>query len=298
MNPLNITMTTNKTINAIFGVDTSLPNADYRFQNTLASSIGTPPDLQNIGVGNSFQSDIVDGFARVVYRFPLNNGLWLQPTTNTIPSNVWSMVFLMRLDDVSGYRRIVDTKTPASEYGLYVQSGYLNLYPYGQAGGTPISASNYVQIVLTRDETNLVRCYVNAAQQFSAVDSANFFVIGGNTNAIRFFIDNAGENTGGDVARIRLFNHAFTPEQVPLLDRLPGVVGGGPLQFLAPVDYSNGVLRVSATLTPNVNYQIQASTNLTNWATIQNLVSPTSPVLITDTNASNFIHRFYRGVTP
>jgi large repetitive protein len=298
MNPLDITMNTNKTILAIFGVDTSLPNADYRFQNTLASSIGTPPDLENIGAGNSFQSDIVDGFARVVYRFPLNNGLRLFPTTNTIPSNVWSMVFLVRYDNVVSYRRTVDTKMPPSEYGLYVLDGRLSFYPYVTAPAATVAASNYVQMVLTRDETNLVRGYINGVQQFAVVDASSYLVVGGTNYGLRFFIDNGGENSGGDVARIRLFNKALTPEQVPLLDRLPGVAGGGPLQFLAPVNYSNGVLRVSASLTPNFNYQIQASTNLTNWATIQNVISPVSPVLITDTNASNYLHRFYRGVTP
>jgi hypothetical protein len=298
MNPLDITMNTNKTIQAIFGVDTSLPNADYRFQNTLASSIGTPPDLENVGAGNSFQSDIVDGFARVVYRFPLNNGLRLFPTTNTIPSNVWSMVFLVRYDTVSSYRRMVDTKMPPSEYGLYVYNGNIYLYPYVLGPGTTIAPSNYVQVVLTRDETNMMRGYVNGVQQFSVVDASSYLVIGGTNYGLRFFIDNGAENSGGNVARIRLFNKALTPEQVPLLDRLPGAAGGGPLQFLAPVDYSNGVLRVSASLTPNFNYQIQASTNLTNWATIQNVISPISPVLITDPNASNYTYRFYRGVTP
>jgi len=299
MNPLDVVMNTNKTIIAIFGADTSLPNADYRFQNTLASSIGTPPDLQNIGAGNSFQSEIVDGFARVVYRFPQGNGLLLLPTTNTIPSNVWSMVLLFRFDAVSGYRRVVDTKLPPGENGLYVYNGKLNFYPVASSAGAPIAASNYVQVVLTRDETNLVRGYVNGAQQFAALDDSQYLVIGGTNSGLRFFIDNAGENAGGAVARIRLFNTVLTPEQVPLLDRLPGAAGGGPLQFATPtLSYSNGVLRVSASLTPNFNYQIQASTNLTNWATIQNINSASSPVLFTDTNASNYLNRFYRGVTP
>jgi uncharacterized repeat protein (TIGR02543 family) len=298
-NPLNVTMTTNKTITAIFGVDPTTPNADYRFQNTLASSIGTPPDLQNVSAGNSFQTEIVDGFSRVIYRFPLGNGLFLQPTTNTIPSNVWSMVLLFRFDAVSGYRRVVDTKNPAGENGLYVTDGHLYFYPSGYGTPVSIAASNYVQVVITRDETNLVRGYVNGAPQFSFVDSSQIGVISGVPPRLRFFIDNAGENSGGAVARIRLYDHAFTPEQVPLLDRLPGSFpGGGPLQFIYPMYYSNGAFWLTATLTPNFNYQIQASTNLTNWATITNVLSPSSPVLIRDAGSGSFSNRFYRGITP
>ncbi len=298
--PLNVTMTTNKTVNAIFGVNPALPNADYRFQTTLASSVGTPPDLQNVAPGNSFQSEIVDGFARAVYRFPLGNGVFLQPTTNTIPSNVWSMVLLFRFDATNSYRRVVDTKNPASEGGLYVLDGRTYFYPVANASSPSIAASNYVQVVLTRDETNFVRGYVNGVQQFATPDNSQYLVISGLTNRIRFFIDNSGENSAGSVARIRLYDQAFTPEQVPFLDRLPGSPPGmgGPLQFIAPMYHSNGLFRMTVSLTPNFNYQVQASTNLTNWATFTNVVSPVSPVLITDPNTSSYSNRFYRGITP
>jgi hypothetical protein len=80
---------------------------------------------------------------------------------------------------------------------------------------------------------------------------------------------------------------------------LPGSFpGGGPLQFIYPMYYSNGAFWLTATLTPNFNYQIQASTNLTNWATITNVLSPSSPVLIRDAGSGSFSNRFYRGITP
>ena len=246
---LLVTMTTNKTVTAIFGVNPSLPNADYRFQNTLASSVGTPPNLQNIGAGNSFQSDLVDGFSRVVYRFPLGNGLLLQPATGVIPSNVWSMVLLFRYDAVNGYRRLVDTKSPPSESGLYLLNGGLYFYPVANGPASIIAPSNYVQVVLTRDETNLVNGYVNGVKQFSVVDNSSYLVLGGTTNGLRFFIDNAGENSGGDVARLRLFDKALTPEQVPLLDRSPGSPGGSaaPLTFISPLSYAGGILTLTVT---------------------------------------------------
>jgi hypothetical protein len=287
-------------VNAIFGIDPSLPNADYRFQNTLASSVGTPPDLQDVSAGNSFQSDLVDGFSRVVYRFPQNDGVFLQPAANTIPSNVWTMVLLFRFDTVAGFRRVIDTKNPASEFGLYINGGFLQFYPSGSGPAAAIAPSNYVQVVLTRDETNLVRGYVNGVQQFAIVDSSQYLVIGGSPARIRFFVDNAAENSGGAVARIRLYDHAFTPEQVPLLDRTPGSPGGqgAPLQFVQPMFYSNGLFRMTISFTPNFNYQIQGSTDLSNWTTFTNVISPVSPLLITDPNAGTHTNRFYRGITP
>jgi len=47
-----------------------------------------------------------------------------------------------------------------------------------------------------------------------------------------------------------------------------------------------------------VPYRIQASTKLTTWATMSNLNSATSTILITDPQAGSFTRRFYRGVTP
>ncbi|MDB6111575.1 MAG: hypothetical protein JWR69_3325 [Pedosphaera sp.] len=293
-NPLTVTMNSHKSITAIFGIDPSLPNADYRFQNNLASSIGTPPNLQDIGVGNSFQSDLVDGFAGVVYRFPQGNGLLLSPSAGVVPTNVWSMVLLFRYDTVSGYRRIVDTKNPPGEFGLYVQSGNLYFYPSAGGSGSPMTASNYVQVVMTRDATNLVSGYLNGVKQFSFVDNANYGTISGSPAGFRFFIDNGAENSGGAVARIRLYDHVLTPEQVPLLDRLPG--GVLPLQFVQPMYYSNAVLHLTANVTPGTPYQILASTNLVDWVTITNVNAAASPVMIVDPQAGNFPRRFYRGV--
>ena len=295
-NPLNVTMTGHKTINVVFGINPLLPNADYRFQNSLMSSIGTPPNLQDIGAGNNFQSEIVNGFARVIYRFPAGNGLQLRPTTGVIPSNVWSMVIFFRFDAVTGWRRIVDFKSPQTEFGLYNLGGNLHFYPVFGGNTAPILASNYVQVVLTRNETNLVRGYVNGVQQFSFIDSANYAVIGGTNYILRFFKDDSGDIGSGAVSRIRLYDHELTPEQVPLLDQVPG--GAIPLVFISPTSYLGGVARMNAQLTPGFPYLIQATTNFVNWIDITNIVSGSTPVQIADPNAAPFRYRFYRGVTP
>jgi hypothetical protein len=45
-------------------------------------------------------------------------------------------------------------------------------------------------------------------------------------------------------------------------------------------------------------YPIQASADLTNWVTLTNLTLSSPSGQFTDTNAPNFLHRFYRAVDP
>ena len=206
------------------------------------------------------------------------------------------MVIFFRFDAVTGWRRIVDFKSPQTEFGLYNLSGNLYFYPVIGGSTAPILASNYVQVVLTRNETNLVRGYVNGVQQFSFIDSANYAVIGGTNNILRFFKDDSGDIGSGAVSRIRLYDHELTPEQIPLLDRVPG--GAVPLVFIAPTTYVGGVARLNAQLTPGFSYLIQATTNFVDWITISNVVSGTTPVQLVDPQAGQFRYRFYRGVLP
>src|SRR5262245_47887043 len=83
--------------------------ADYGFQNTLTSSVGSAPPLVAIGpLPNAFVSDTVEGASRTVLAFPPDDGLALSPTTSLLRSDRYSIVITFRLDTVMGYRRILD----------------------------------------------------------------------------------------------------------------------------------------------------------------------------------------------
>src|SRR2546423_9578163 len=74
--------------------------ADYQFQNTRNSSVGSSV-LADTGVGsNTFQNDNVDGNSRTVLRFIQNNGLRLSQATTVIPNNSYTIVMLFKLDNV------------------------------------------------------------------------------------------------------------------------------------------------------------------------------------------------------
>lgn len=200
--------------------------ADYRFQNTLSSSVGAAPALTTIGPGtNTFTTATVDGASRRLLSFPEGNGLKLSPTTGVVSSDAYTIVVLFEFDSVSGYRRIVDFKNGTSDNGLYVHDGKLEFFPHASGAAAPLAANRYVQVVLTRNASSKeVVGYVDGVQQFSFTDSSNDAVIDANDN-LRFFKDNASggastEHSAGSVGRVRLYNGALTPSEVGALDRL------------------------------------------------------------------------------
>jgi hypothetical protein len=67
--------------------------------------------------------------------------------------------------------------------------------------------------------------------------------------------------------------------------------------FLAPAAQS-GSVNLSLISAPGFTYQIQANTNLmlTNWTALTNIVSTNGTIQFSDTNASNFLRRYYRAV--
>jgi hypothetical protein len=293
-NPLSITMNGHMNIIPVFGI-TNQPTADYQFQNNLHSSVGNPPDLTNIAAGNSFVTDIVDGFPQTVYRFPQDSSVALTPANGVIPTNIYTIAMLFSFDNVSGWRRILDVKNPPSDYGLYALNGQLNFFPTGASGPSNIVASNYVQVVMTRDASSNVVAYLNGVQQFSFVDNANYATLAGSPQLLRFFKDDTTEDSSGTVARIRLYDKVMPAAQVATLDR--EISGPAALKFVRPFYYSNRVMYLTLQVTPNVTYTIQASTNLINWVDITNVTSPNPLVLISDPQTANFPRRMYRGVT-
>jgi hypothetical protein len=84
--------------------DAATLRAEYRFQGDLASEIASAPDLANIGQGNSFASERINGLGlQSVLRFPEGNGLSLNTTGLVNPTNN-SVVMVFRLASTSGYR--------------------------------------------------------------------------------------------------------------------------------------------------------------------------------------------------
>jgi hypothetical protein len=189
--------------------------ADCRFANSLASSVGTAPDLAVVGHGTSAFSD--EGvLGRTVLSFAGGRGLSLTRTAGFIDSAEYTIELLFRVDDLKGYRKIVDFKKGSDDGGLYSLEGCLDFYPRPPAAAATIEADSYVQVVLTRDASATVAGYVNGVRQFSFRDAGEFAVIDAH-DTLRFFRDDSvteGEYSSGAVYRIRLYDRPLTADEV------------------------------------------------------------------------------------
>ena len=209
--------------------------ADYQFQNTLESSAGSAPPLTEVvrkGTTAEFVTDTVMGVSRQVWDFPEGHGLALQSANNYI-GNFYSIVMLVKLDDITGYNKLIDFRHFSDQdSGLYVLNSNLNAYGCGGGSSTsnPISSGTYHQIVMTRDTTKKIRLYVDGAQVATSEDTADGCSMGAAT-AVHFLIDEAsscsGDATGceeaaGRLARLRIYNGALTSAEVAGLDTVPG----------------------------------------------------------------------------
>ena len=188
---------------------------DYRFDRTLESSCCGAPALTDLGP-NTFAEDAVDGSRRIVLAFPLSSGVSMP--AGVIPSDSYSIAVQFRLQEVSGYRRLVDFSTSSSDRGLYNLSGQLNFYPIvtGTSSPPPIAVNTYPHVVLTRDAAGRVVGYVDGDEQISFTDSGGDAVFPPGTD-VRFFKDDTvigGEESAGAVARIRVYDGALTPAEV------------------------------------------------------------------------------------
>jgi hypothetical protein len=194
------------------------PTADYLFQNSLVSSVGTAPDLLEVEGGSGVFT--VDGTTGVtVLRFAGGKGLALAPTSRLVPTYEYSIELLFRLDLLVGYRKLVDFKNGTADDGLYVQDGCLTFYPKEQQAATLIGTDTYVQVILTRDSTDRVVGYVNGVRQFGFADRGGLAEVSGK-RTLRFFVDDLttiGEHPSGTVSQIRLFDQPLTANEVALL---------------------------------------------------------------------------------
>jgi hypothetical protein len=201
------------------------PTADYRFQDSFGSSVGSARELVLLGPGiDTFVTDVVDGTSRRVWRFPSSNGLALSTDQATTTPYAWSMAVLFRFDTTSGYRRVFDLSAGLSETGLYVLDGRLSFYPRATGTAAPISPGAWVQVVLTRDSGGSMAGYVNGVQHLRFTDTANEGVI--SQGQLRWFWDNTvgcctNESSAGAAARIRLWKRALSASEVAGLGRLP-----------------------------------------------------------------------------
>ena len=195
--------------------------ASYSLQGSRASQTAGAPDLADIGPGNRFATETVDGAARQVLKFPKGGGVSLK-TTGLVDPDSHSVVMTFRLADADGYRRLLDFKAGASDDGLYDASGKTSLYGGDYLGFShdPAIGSSYVQVALTSEATaagsQWTTVYVDGVPVSAATTAQGFDLRSG---VLRFFKDNVGasgrgEESAGAVACILIYDGALTVHEV------------------------------------------------------------------------------------
>lgn len=193
--------------------------ADYRFESSLADSVGAATELTAIGApGAVFIDEAVLGQTRPVLTFDRGGGLELTPASVAIGSE-YTIELVFRFDRLEGYAKILDFNNATADSGLYSLDGRMDFFPVATGLGTVVEVDSYARVVLTRDATDNVVAYVNGARQLSFRDTGDIAVIDAN-NTLRIFSDDtvtADEDSGGAVSRIRLYDGPLSASAVAAL---------------------------------------------------------------------------------
>ena len=193
--------------------------ADYRFENSLADSVGAAAELSAIGAdATGFIDEAVLGQTRPVLTFDRGSGLALTPASAVIGSE-YTIELVFRFDRLDGWVKIVDFNDATEDCGLYSLDGRMDFWPITTGFGAALEADSYAHVVLTRDATDTVVAYVNGARQLSFHDTGDIAVIDAN-DTLRLFSDDTvtpNEDSAGAVSRIRLYDGPLTASEVAAL---------------------------------------------------------------------------------
>lgn len=192
----------------------------YQLQGSLASAVGGAPALTALGPGNRFVRETVDGVNRQVLRFPKGGGLALS-TSGLVDPRSYSVVLLFRLDELRGFRRILDFSDSTADNGFYDYSG--NAVIYGSDGGATRSGivfdESYAQAILTSapaGDSQRVVAYVNGTEVVAATAPKDFDLGPG---TLRLFQDNVkgpagGEESAGALACLLVYDGVLSAEEI------------------------------------------------------------------------------------
>lgn len=191
--------------------------ADYRFEGSLKSSVGSVGGLVREGPAGQFLIKRVKGSKEGVWQWPVGTGLRLDGAHAAVGpgKGTYTFVMLVRLDAVDGYRKLIHFKDLSDDNGIYVDDG--TLYAYDLAySDVVVQPLTWYQVVVTRDATEVVRIYVDGTRVVRIADPTGTQVLGPD-DFFRFLRDDEGtmdEESGGMIARLRIYNDALTATQV------------------------------------------------------------------------------------
>ncbi len=180
----------------------------YSLNGSPADAFGGPAATLNGGT-----------FGTTGYAF--NTGTGLSFDLESTLATDYSIAMRFSLDNLSGYRKLIDFVNRASDNGFYNLNSALDFYPVA-AGSTTYLPGQEISVVLTRDgATGLVSAYLNGVLQLSFTDSSNLAVAttaGGFAHFNLFqddLVTSGGEASSGFADEVNFFQGALTAAEVP-----------------------------------------------------------------------------------
>jgi hypothetical protein len=185
----------------------------YTFNNSLADLLGGPSLVSDGGVlgasGYTFNGTTT------------NKGLSLSSVFSAGAS--YSIAFEATIDNIGGFKKLVDFKNLSSENGFYNHAGAVNVYPSSESAATYYSTGVSAFTVLTRDATTQAfAVYVNGALATSFSDASGITTFSGTNGIARFFEDDLlspGEVPSGTVTYLATYNSALSADDVARLSK-------------------------------------------------------------------------------
>ena len=208
--------------------------ADYELQQNHSSTVPTSTVLTNLGTGNRFRTQRVDGLERDVVSVPQGSGL----RVGNVSLPAYSVVIKLRLDDTHGYRRILDVNNGGDDRGIYNRNGHAVIYQGGPRSSASVvfrpKAFTELAIVSSKDTGSsgggLTVVYANGEPVVQAPIPMT------PASSLRFFKDNTsgagtGEDSSGRIACIRVFDQALDAAEIAAIHARRGCSYAGGSAF-------------------------------------------------------------------
>ena len=186
---------------------------DYKFQlSFLSSTMG--PDLNPMWGDGDF-SALAPPDHGFLYKFEKGLGLSLNQE-RCINQTSWTIFINFALDETSGgYKRVL-ASSGWGDYGLYVNK-YLTMVPKGARMKCleRIRANKFYKLYFTRDEDGNLALYINGAECASGRPPyKDHFQL--NPANVVFFKDDSGEDAGGSLKEIKMWDKALNATEIEL----------------------------------------------------------------------------------
>ena len=239
----------------------------YTFASSFTDSLGGPaivPDGGTLSGGR--------------YVFGAGQGLHLTGALAT-PTN-YSVAFVVRLDSLNSligpadpFVKLIDFQNQTQDFGLYVASGQLDLYP-GPSGADLVSAGQDFQVVLTRDAVSgVTSLYLNGVLERTYFGDVSVSA----SNLLTFFEDDSAsggvEVSSGSVDYIATYDRALTADEVanlgdPQGSQLPSVSADHPAVSASENQGANntGVWANAASLSASIGTVVQNGNGTWSWS--------------------------------